>query len=112
MHLWGWGEEHHEGVEGGHEARRGDKIMKEQGEGSKKKECMKDHGVRSRADREGEGGRERAGGRSKHQKLFQNMHVHRYTYISIQHCSLAGICCNHSTNDLQLEDNAEWTMAD
>ena len=28
------------------------------------------------------------------------------------HCSLAGICCNHSTNDLQLEDNAEWTMAD
>jgi len=48
------------------------------------KECMKDRGVRSRADHEGEGGRERAGGRSKHQKSFQNMHVHRYTYISIQ----------------------------
>ena len=54
MHLWGWGEEHHEGVEGGHDARRGDKIMKEQGEGSKKKECMKDHGVR--VDHKGEGG--------------------------------------------------------
>ena len=76
MCMWGWGEEHHEGVEGGHDARRGDKIMKEQGEGSKKKECMKDHGVR--VDHEGEGGH--GGGEAN---IKHNMHVPvRYTCTS------------------------------